>query len=323
MKHPNSSFHSTILPEHVYLATNPGGQHYVSTSSLDTCKTFATRRSVCRNLVVYDSEARPTCEIQILFSNSKQIPETCTTSTFPAEVQTFQTLDFNKWLYVLDRQISCILQCHNQLSNFKLQGAGVLTLPQGCKLHTGYSTLAAYQEAEENVTIPIVIPDIRTDDCYEKTQSMDTPRLIPITINETPLDSLRSIQHHLDRYSEELKRMRKATESQSFVQRNHSSFMWVYISIAFLIVTYFVIKLCNGCPNTRRRRTTHGGGCIRIFNNCFDYSSRRRSTQVAIPMRGIHPQTSSISEDEDEDNIRIRPPSSNSQRSGANTQSLF
>lgn len=256
----------------------------MSTSSLDTCKTFATRRSVCKNLVVYDSEARPTCEIQILFSNSKQIPETCTTPTFPAEVQTFQTLDFNKWLYVLDRQISSILQCHNELSNFKLQGAGVLTLPQGCKLHTGYSTLAAYQEAEENVTIPIVIPDIRTDDCYEKTQSMDTPRLIPITINETPLDSLRSIQHHLDRYSEELKRMKKATESQSFVQRNHSSFMWVYIIMAFLIVTYFVIKLYNGCPNTRRRRTTHGGGCIRIFNNCFDYSSRRRSIVSNAPL---------------------------------------
>ncbi|XP_061721834.1 uncharacterized protein LOC133528455 [Cydia pomonella] len=66
IKHPNSSLHTTILPEHVYLAANPSGQTYVSTSSLETCKTYASEKQVCTGLVAYDATARPLCELQIL-----------------------------------------------------------------------------------------------------------------------------------------------------------------------------------------------------------------------------------------------------------------
>lgn len=51
----------------------------------------------------------------------------------------------------------------DEVSNYKLHGSGILTLPQGCKLHTGYSTLTAYQSVGSNITYPIIIPDIRTE----------------------------------------------------------------------------------------------------------------------------------------------------------------
>jgi hypothetical protein len=74
-----------------------------------------------------------------------------------------------------------------------MQGAGILTLPQNCKFYTGYSTLTAFQLSEENITYPVIIPDIRNDDFFEELQYVETPNLIPIKINEMPLDALKQI----------------------------------------------------------------------------------------------------------------------------------
>lgn len=325
IQHPNSSYYSTIIPEHIYLATNPSGQYYVSTSSLDNCITFAMRNRVCKDLVVYDSAERPICELQLLLSKKTTIPETCTATTFPAEIQTFQPLHHNRWLYILTTETSCVLHCDNEVSNHKLQGSGIVTLSQGCTLHTGYSTLSAYQSMEENATSPIIIPDIRTDDCFEITKNIEAPpHLLPIKINDMPLDSLNKIKTHLDKYSDELKKIQANSKSQSFLDRNNSTFMWFYFTIGIILPSYFLIKLCKRCPIgfNQTRRSSDGRGYVQIFNNCFDNSRRERSTHIAIPLRNIH-QTSSRVTDDEEINTENPLTSPHSQRLGTNAQSLF
>lgn len=317
IQHPNSSFHTTIIPEHIFLATDPSGQYYASTSSLDKCNVFASRRSICKDLVIYDSAARPICEVQLLFSKSTSIPTTCTTTTFSAEINTFQPLGQNSWLYILNKETNCVLQCNSEITTYKLQGSGILTLPTSCKLHTGYSTLSAFYTSEENITFPIIVPDIRNDDCFETTKQFDSQQLIPITINEMPLDSLKSIRNHLDKYSEDLKKIQNS-KTQSFIENNRNHFTWISLLIGTIMLTYLLFKLCKQCPGVFTRRTTDGT-CVQIFNNCFDNSSRRRNTQIAIPMRNLQTSTSCISDDEDDDGS----PSPHTQRSGANAQSLF
>lgn len=154
IQHPNSSLYTTILPKHKYLATNPSGEHYVSTSSLDNCKTYAERRSVCRDIIVYNSDTRPVCELQILLSVSNDIPTICTTTTFAAQINTFQRLENNRWLYILSNATQCILQCNNQVSHHNIYRSGIITLEKNCKLHTGYSTLSAHQSKEDDIIFP-------------------------------------------------------------------------------------------------------------------------------------------------------------------------
>ncbi|XP_063369303.1 uncharacterized protein LOC134657671 [Cydia amplana] len=331
IKHPNSSLHTTILPEHVYLATNPNGQTYVSTSNLDTCTTYTAEKKVCTNLIAYDATARPLCELQILHSISKSLPKICITSTFEADINTFQYIDNNKWLYILSDETNCVLQCANEVTHHKIQGAGILTLPINCKLHTGYSTLSAYRNSEENISYPIIIPDIRTDDCFEEYKNIEKPDLIPIKISELPLDSLRQIKTHIDKYGDEIKKIKSTT----FTQRNTSTFSWIYFTLGIMMLAYIVYKICKRCPNglLLRRRAPNSpnrdsNGCIQIFNNCFANSSRQQRTHVAIPMTTI--STSCVTEDEDEDvEPRCQPISpastisTTSKRSGANAQSLF
>lgn len=319
IQHSNSSFHSTIIPEHIYLATDPSGQYYASMSTLEKCNIFTTKKRICKDLVIYDSSARPICEMELLFSKSTILPTTCTTTTFSADINTFQPLGQNSWLYILNKETSCVLQCNNEVSTYKLRGSGILTLPQGCKLHTGYSILSAFHTTEENITFPIIVPDIRNEDCFEITTNLESQKLIPITINEMPLDSLKSISTHLEKYSEDLKKIQIA-KNQSFLEKNQRSFTWIYFSIGMILLTYLLIKILKRCPNGFLRSShSNDRNCIQIFNNCFDNSTRRRNTQVAIPMRNLPTSTSCVSEDEDDD-LHSSP---QSQRSGANAQSLF
>lgn len=320
IKHPNSSLYTTILPEHKFLATNPSGELYISTSSLDNCKVFAEKRSVCNDFVIYDSDTRPICELQVLFSVSKTIPSTCIMSTFAAQINTFQPLNDNRWLYILTNSTPCILQCENEVSHHNIQGSGIITLPENCKLHTGYSTLSAHKTKRENTTFPIIIPEISIQDCIEENKNLKVPSLLPISINETPLDSLNYIKHQLDNHNEEIKMFKK----KSFIEKNQNGFSWFSFitgTVMFLLVLYALFKKFL---RHHRRHSSHGENdshCIQIFNNCLNSPSRRRTTYVqAIPMNTIRTPppgiTTYISEDEDD-------ASNITQRSDANAQSLF
>ncbi|CAG9781847.1 unnamed protein product [Diatraea saccharalis] len=303
----------------MYLATSPNGQQYISTSSLDNCKTYASKKMVCTNLVVYDSITRPICELQILHIISTSLPKTCVTTTFTASINTFQNIDNNKWLYIVTNETQCVLQCSNEVSQYKLQGVGLLTLPKNCKLFTGYSTLTAFQTSEENVTYPIIMPDIRMEDCFEYTSNIKAPDLIPIAFNELPLDSLKQIRHQLDLHKEEIKKL----TTKPFIEKHHHTFFFIQFTIGMILLTYLIYKCCHYYPNGLNRRRcsfTRENSCVQIFNNCFDNFSRRRTTQVAIPMREIQ-TTSCISDDEEETNSPSSP--SQTQRSGINARSLF
>uniref|UniRef100_A0A2H1WMY1 SFRICE_041068 n=1 Tax=Spodoptera frugiperda TaxID=7108 RepID=A0A2H1WMY1_SPOFR len=67
------------------------------------------------------------------------------------------------------------------------------------------------------------------------------------------------------------------------------------------MLIYVTIKICNRCPTgfIRRRSPNDGNAYIQIFNKCFDNSSRRRTTQVAIPVRDLDYTTACVTDDED------------------------
>jgi hypothetical protein len=152
-------------------------------NDIKECKQFSTRQYVCNNLVAYESTARSISEVQLLFAVTPKMPETCTTTTFTAAINTFQPLDDKRWLFIISKEISLVMQCDHEVSHYKVHGAGIITVPQRCKLHTGYSTISEFQTSNKNISFRIIIPDMRTDDYFEEIKLQKNTNLIPLSMN--------------------------------------------------------------------------------------------------------------------------------------------
>lgn len=114
--HPESSLYSTILLEQTYLATSSTRQQYATDNTLDQCKSFALRQRVCKFLV-YSVNTRPTCETTILTTTNKEIPKICEFATFSAHINTFQRIETNKWIFILQHKTPYALECDGETTH--------------------------------------------------------------------------------------------------------------------------------------------------------------------------------------------------------------
>ena len=295
-QHPNFQIHSIIIPEHKYLAISPNQQQYIILDSLSSCKSYAAEKMVCDNMAVYNVASRRICEIEILLSTERDIPNTCNVNTLAAEINIFQPIRHNKWIYVLTKETPCILQCKEESKHYVLQGAGIATLEPNCKLFSEVLTLTASDSETKNVSYPIMIPDITLDDCCKESTEIQTPQLIPMKLNHISLDSLKATKATIENFSEQLKQL----QSTSFIERNRTNISWLSIVFGLAMALYIVYKCCQRYPLLsfmRRRNRDHQSGCINIFNNCFD-NSRRQHRSSVIPMTTIPNIPVCISEDE-------------------------
>lgn len=326
IKHPNSSpFHSTIIPEYTYLATSTNGQQYITTNDLQNCKQYKSTEMVCSNVILHNTANHPMCEVEILYSTSTEMPKSCIPTTFPADINLFQPLGNNNWLYILNKGTPSVLQCNTKSEHYLLQETGILTLQPNCKLFTENMILIAHATETTNVSYPATLPRIQIDDCLMDTDFPEQPDLIPIQLNSIPLDSLNMIQNKIEKFNDQLKTLKK----QTFMERNQSTFSWFTFIVITTIIIYILYKRCWPswiwlfCKQRNNTDTTNQGGCINIFNNCYDNSSRRRNTRTEVPMVTMATQQSSatsISEDEDSDVIS---PTIHIQKLGTSPQSLF
>lgn len=126
INHPNSSLYSTIFPEQSYLATTNTLQQYALIGALDKCKIIATERRVCPEMPVYNHNTRPICELSIQLTPDKDLPTICQAITFNAALNTFQPLKNNKWIFLMKRHTTGLLECGNKTSHHDIVGNGIL-----------------------------------------------------------------------------------------------------------------------------------------------------------------------------------------------------
>lgn len=94
---------------------------------MEKCIIFAPRRRINKDIIGYASSAGPYCEVDILFSKSTSIPKINANIIWLNN--TFQSLGQNNQLCILTNETIAVLQCVNVLSNYKLQGAEIITVP--------------------------------------------------------------------------------------------------------------------------------------------------------------------------------------------------
>lgn len=305
IKFLNSSYYSTLFPEQKYLAISTTRQHYVSTSLLEGCKTFAPRRRVCKDLLIYNFNTRPICELEVLLSFNNQLPSNCEPATFSGYVDTFQPLGDNLWIFILQHKTPYVAECGNNIRHSDISGSGVIALDPGCKLTTAFVTLNAEEDTTSNISHPTVTLDLENICITEIVQSK-SPEILPIPIKNVPLDSLNSIKEQIKLQNQSLK-----DTTSPFTPQITSKFSFVSLIIG-IIMTIFFIRKCCPWRLFRLCHTSSGerANCIQIFNNCFDKSRRRQ--HIEIPMNTIR-NTSCISEDEETEE-------ENSQSSGTSTK---
>ena len=316
IQHPDSSIYSAILPEQTYMATSTTLQQYVTFNSLQDCKTYAPGKRVCGKLPVYNYNTRPTCEMAILLSSNKELPSICEITTFAAHINTFQHLQNNKWIYILKHKTPCVLQCKNGTTHQELEGTGIISLEQGCKIYTGFVTLSATDESTTNISHPIITVDIEND-CRISDDTPEPPELLHIKLNNIQLDSLHTIKDELKKYSEQLE-----NNNKSFASKHINKISTLSYIIGALLLAYMLYKIYQCCPRRRslqsRRPDDHQPGCIQIFNNCFSRS--KPGQRVSLQLATSQPtSTSCISDDEDTE----PGTSTQRQKSGKIAQSLF
>lgn len=294
-----SYLYSTILPEHSYLATSTTRQQYIVTDSIENCKTFGPNKRVCKELPVYNYNTRPTCEMAVLLDSGKDVPSSCEITSFSAHINTFQPIKNNRWIFILQHKTSCVLQCGDSTTHHELEGSGIIKLERGCKAYTSFLTLTASEETTVNISHPIVTVDIE-DYCTTTNKLLNPPDIIPLKLNHIRLDSLKSIREQLNQNSKKLEENEKP-----FLQEHQYKLSLFTYSIGILMLAFLAYKICCCYPwrwhfNPHRHQDTHGTGCIRIFNNCFDTSRRR---QQIIPLQATpsrHQATSCVTDDSSE-----------------------
>ncbi|CAH0730961.1 unnamed protein product, partial [Brenthis ino] len=145
-----------ILHEYQFLVTAPNnlathctlplllrGNVNVTTSLLECSKMFTTKTRVCKDLPVYNYNARPICEIAILQLSSKEPPSNCELSTFSTHVDTFQSIGNNQWIFLLRFKTPSVVECGNKIVHQEIFGSGIISLNSGCKFYTTFVTLNA------------------------------------------------------------------------------------------------------------------------------------------------------------------------------------
>lgn len=314
IRHPNSLTYSTILPEQTYVATSPTRQEYTTTSSLNDCKIFTTETRVCKNLPVYNTNARPICEMAIILSTEEKLPKICEITTFSAQINTFQALRNNKWLFILHEKTTVTEECKDNIKHKEISGTGILILHPGCKVYTAFITLTADEETITNISHPIITVNIATD-CIHENPDIKEESLSKIKFNNFQLDSLKSIQEEI-----KIQQQRINTKNKNFFLEKHSNKINILsIVIGSIMLMFFICKCCCRYPykimrwDSRRATDT---SCIQIFNNCFDNSRRRQHIEIPIPLSSL--DSSNLTEEEDESPYQTSP-----QRSANNAQSLF
>lgn len=298
IKHLNSSYYSTLFPEQKYLAASTTRQYYVSTSLLDECKTFAPKRRVCKNLLVYNYNSRPICEMEILHANDNQMPSNCEPATFSGYVDTFQPLGENQWIFVLRHtRTPYVAECGDNIQHGDISGSGIISLEPGCRLNTAFVTLNAEEDSTLNITHPIVTVNIE-DACIPENTKLNSPEILPIVIKNIPLDSLKSIKEQINIQSQLIK-----DNSESFHPILKSNYSYFGLIFGILMVAFLIYKCRPWLTSRRIQRNpanpNESSSCIQIFNHCFDNSRRRQHIGIPMNTYATTNNNACISEDED------------------------
>lgn len=297
--HNESQFKTFALikPSNTYTALSDDRMHYAMLDNLEKCKIISNDYSICNLVSVYSCIINPNCESRLLTEVILTLPKECETKLLYGDIDIWQKLNNNKWIFVQSNVNKLTVKCDNDISDHSIVGTGYVKLTENC---IGYSkTIQLIPSSSYSILMNSLLDikfDITSDDCCNKeTLNKTLPRLSPLSISKINLDSLHYATRQMDNLENEINNLENESH---FIKYGtyYSSFTYVLIVSIFLYAAY---KLYNKCFRNRNRHNS--GCCIQIFNQCNNKKSTNKRLRNSNSI-----ELTEISSDENDDKISVK-----------------
>lgn len=156
---PNSF--GLILPDNRYIAMTKDKSYYSVFDNLEICKSVSPGDFICDIENVYSTDAKPTCESELLAKVINEKPIQCETKILLGTLDIWKPIINNRWIFIQSEPTKISIDCVNsKLYETNILGAGILSIPKGCIGYCKSTTLIPKFTSFINITSPINnIPD--------------------------------------------------------------------------------------------------------------------------------------------------------------------
>ncbi|KAL3285434.1 hypothetical protein HHI36_023907 [Cryptolaemus montrouzieri] len=245
----DTTLFSYIEPDKPYIIISNNKYYYDYLDHLDNCLEFTPAKWLCKRIstikkITLDIE---NCEVQLLNNNHmKNLPKSCKTKNFIAELEIWHKLKFNKWFYsvTFPTQLSIVCQDKSTVTE-RIDKLGILELQPNCKAFTSNVILEieTYIGTDELSNV-LPLTNINQEDCckhLKKNISLNGIKLEPIELANLDLKELKYAQHKLNEFDEQL----QAQLNKPFIIKRSSwfiSILYIILSIIILIIILRILK---------------------------------------------------------------------------------
>lgn len=274
----NPNTFALINPSAKFLAITQDKLLYSTLQDLSECKVINGNYYLCKQGNIQSSVGNPTCEVIILIEHVKGIPDSCNYKTIVGEIDIWQKLNNNKWIYVQSDVTKLSINCNGSINDYDIIGTGIMKLPKYCKAYHKLFQFIPSQQFETKIYIPHPNFNIIEDDCCSKTRLNHTiPYLTPVKLSNVNLDYLQYASHKLNQADDELTKI----ETQPY----HIKYSY-YFSIITTLLSVSVFSFCSyklfKCFCCNRNRNT--SCCVKIINNCISKPKSNVHARPSIEM---------------------------------------
>lgn len=190
----NPNVYSLIQPSSVYTAISYDKISYCNLDSLSNCKTVNSEFFLCRIPTIMLSSGSPTCVSELLTKSASAIPTQCKTKTIHGELDIWQPLTNNRWIYVRSQPNKIYIECGgSEIREVLVSGVGILHTPEKCIVYTGSVKLIS-QDDPLNISIPTPRLDfniINASCCKLDPKSNNVTDIVPPILQNINLDNLK------------------------------------------------------------------------------------------------------------------------------------
>lgn len=271
--------YALVQPSKRYLGITTNKHSYVQFNDVNSCKKLSNIHYICEDVNEYSSMSNPSCESQLMTKVLKNLPLECITKILYGQVEIWQKLTNNRWIYIYSKPTKLTIDCPSQdIKEHELQDTGIITLEKNCKGYANLIQITATGDITTNFTAPIINLDITKDDCCNEIKVNQTKQLLqPVKIGNIQLDDLNLASIKLHSVEEQIKRAEQNIHS---IPYNTSHVSYIVYTLCGITLSYLLWRFCKIIKPYKHLTNQHSDNdrccCIRIFNQC----NTRQSTNI-------------------------------------------
>lgn len=238
----SSNSYALIVPTVNYVALSKDKSTYCTLNDLNSCKSLYNGNLACDISNILSVNSNPICEVEFMIKIIKSLPPQCETKFIYGNIDIWQNLGHNNWIFVQTRPTKLTLECNSQNKEITISGTGILSLEPQCVAFCRNVKLLAMLNLEVN--IPHIQSDFNLIDdtcCNLSTFKKFNVNTSAVTISNINLDQLKNLKGQTDLISTELDNF---INDNSNIFKNHISFP--ILNIIFIISFFiFIIYYCK------------------------------------------------------------------------------